>query len=507
MITNPLELVTITFKDTWKRKGLGISVFIIISMVVLFLSWNWPKIYVSSAIIEVDEQNILTPLLEGTAIATSVTNHARNAGQMVSNKNAMKYIFEILSEDVRGLTDKQKENYWEGIRNNTSVNHIGSNLIKISYKSVDPVRAQLLAENLTNLFIAESVNEKKRESENAYNFIANQASDYHGKLVDSEIALKEFRSNSLGADPASAAVVNARILELQRSIEQSGLSINEVEIRMENIGAQLSGEAEVSSHLSREGQIQERISVLQTKLDMLRMTYLDTYPDIIIIKDQISSLKVTMGNIGKDDTYTISQNQGGQLNPLFQELRARKSQFKTELAALKTRVKETRQLLADEKSRARKINNAVAVYAELTRDYDGNQALYRKLLKQRETARVSMNIDIANQGMTLQIKERAIVPVSFVGLQFIHFAAVGLIGSLLAPFGLSFLLASIDGRYKSVNSLKAVNGLAVLGGVGVYRNKLMNVVDASWVFILLLVFSVIVSMYGYVGWLKMSGQA
>jgi len=507
MINNPLDLVAITFKDTWKRKELGILMFIGFSMLVLFLSWNWPKMYVSSSIIEVDEQNILTPLLEGSAIATSIKNHARNAEQIVFNKYAMKYIFDILKDDIEKLTDKQKEGYWEDIRDNTSIENTGSNLIKISYRSIDPVRAQLLAENLTNLFISESVNEKKRESEGAYNFIARQAGDYHEKLLNSENALKEFRSDNLGADPASSAVVNDRILELQRSIEQSGLAINEANIRMENIDAQLSGEAEVSAHLSREGQIQERISVLQTKLDMLRMTYLDTYPDIIIIKDQIESLKTTMGNIGKDETYKISQNQGGQLNPLFQELRAKRSQFKTELAALKTRVKVTRQLLSDEKSRARQINNAVAVYAQLTRDYDGNQALYRKLLKQRESARVSMNIDIANQGMTLQIKEQAIVPLSPVGLQFIHFAVFGLIGALLAPFGLSFLLASIDNRYKFEKSLKAVNGLPVLGGINVYRNRSMNIVDVSWLISIALIFTAVVFMYGYVGWLKISGQA
>ncbi len=506
MISNPLELVSITFKDTWKRKELGIAIFVCFSMLILFLSWNWPKVYVSSSIIEVDEQNILTPLLEGSAIATSIKNHARNAEQIVFNEYAKKYIFDILKDDLESLTDNQKEGYWEDIRDNTIVENTGSNLIEISYRSIDPVRAQLLAENLTNLFISESANEKKRESESAYDFIASQASDYHQKLLSSENALKEFRSNNLGADPASSTVVNDRILELQRSIEQSGLAINESKIRMENIDAQLSGEAEVSAHLSREGQIQERISALQTKLDMLRMTYLDTYPDVVIIKDQISSLKATMSNIGKDDSYKISQNQGGQLNPLFQELRAKRSQFKTELAALKTRVKETRQLLMDEKSRARQINNAVAVYAQLTRDYDGNQALYRKLLKQRESARVSMNIDIANQGMTLQIKEQAVVPVRPVGLQFIHFALFGLIGSLLAPFGISFLLASIDGRYKSESSLKAVGGLPVLGKVGVYRNKFMNVVDVAWLIVIFLVFLTVVSMYGYVGWLKMLGQ-
>ncbi|MFT6261307.1 MAG: polysaccharide chain length determinant protein (PEP-CTERM system associated) [Bermanella sp.] len=506
MALDPIELITTTFKDTWLRKFWASLMFVGISMSVLFVSLNWPKMYVSSAVIEVDEQNILTPLLEGSAIATSIKNHARNAQQVIFNKYAREQIFELLSEEIDQLSDKQKVWYWDNIKDNTTIQNIGSNLITISYRSADPERARLLAQSLTQLFISESVNEKKRESEGAFSFIAGQASDYHKKLLYSENALKEFRSDNLGADPASSTVVNDRILELQRSIEQSGLAINEAKIRMINIDAQLSGEAEVSAHLTREGQLQSRISSLQTQMDMLRMSYLDTYPDIVIIKDQIASLRASMANVGKTDDYNISYMQDSNLNPLFQELRGKRSQFKTELAALKTRSKETRQLLSDEKDRARQINNAVAVYAQLTRDYEGNQALYRKLLKQRESARVSMNIDIANQGLTLKIKEHAATPISPVGLRFIHFAIVGLIGALLAPFGLSFLLASIDGRFKSVAALKEIQGLPVLGGIKVYRNKSMNIHDISWWIGMSLIFIGVVSAYAYVAWLKILGQ-
>jgi polysaccharide chain length determinant protein (PEP-CTERM system associated) len=506
MTVNPLELIKTTFKDTWQHKSLACLMFVVISMSVLFVSLNWPKMYVSTAVVEVDEQNILTPLLEGSAIATSIKNHARNAGQIIFNKYAMEQIFELLSTEVNHLSDKKKAHYWDDIKGNTTIQNIGSNLIEISYRSADPERARLLAESLTQLFISESVNEKKRESEGAFSFIAGQADDYHKKLLHSENALKEFRSDNLGADPASSTVVNDRILELQRSIEQSGLAINEAQIRMENIDAQLSGEAEVSAHLTREGQLQGRISGLQTQMDVLRMSYLDSYPDIVIIKDQIASLKVSMSNVGKTNDYKISYMQDSNLNPLFQQLRAKRSQFKTELAALKTRRKETRQLLSDEKDRARQINNAVAVYAQLTRDYQGNQALYHKLLKQRESARVSMNIDIANQGLTLKIKEHAAIPLNPVGLRFIHFAIVGLIGALLAPLGLLFLLSTIDARFKSVATLKGIQGLPVLGAFKVYRNKTMKMMDISWCIGLSLIFISVVSAYTYVGWLKIIGQ-
>ena len=507
MSTTPIELITNTLKDAWRIKNIGLFLFLTISISVLAISWHWPKVYVSSAIIEVDDQNILTPLLEGSAIATAITDYARNAEQLMSSKLAMTKIMEVLKEKTHTLTDRQKENLWEDIKDMSNVDNIGGNLLKISYRSKDPEKAQLLASNLVDIFISESIEEKRRESEGAYQFIADQAGTYHKKLLDSENALKEFRSNNLGADPASSAVVNDRILELQRSIEQSNLAMNEAKIRMENIDAQLSGEAEVSAHLTREGQIQERISVLQTNLDTLRMTYLDNYPDIIIIKDQINSLKTTMENVKNEESLEFSQTQSGALNPLFQELRAKRSQFRTELAALKTRINETHQLLEEEKSRARQINNAVAVHAQLTRDYVGNKTLYEKLLKQRESARVSMNIDIANQGMTLKVKEPAVVPLRPIGMQFIHFAVIGVIAALGAPFGLAFLLGAVSNTYKNVSALREIKGLPVIGQISVYRNNRSNVLDISWVVMAALCVGAVMSLYGYVGWLKFTGQA
>ena len=505
MPSSLIDLVLVTLKDTWKHRNLGLLLFLTLSLGVLAVSWHWPKVYVSQSVIEVDEQNILTPLLEGSAIATAIKDHARNAEQLIFSKRAMEKVMEILAEETQSLSEKQKEELWDDITDHALVSSLGINLIKISYRSKDPVRAHLLASSLTDIFIAESVEEKRRESQSAYQFIADQAGEYHKKLLDSENALKDFRSANLGADPASAAVVNDRILELQRSIEQSNLAINEAQIRMQNIDAQLSGEAEVSAHLTREGQLQERINVLQGKLDTLRMTYLDTYPDIIIIKDQIASLKETMKNVRNEETKQVSQTQNGQLNPLFQELRAKRSQFKTELVALKTRVKETETLLYEEMSRARQINNAVAVHAQLTRDYEGNQALYEKLLKQRETARVSMNIDIANQGMTLKIKERAVVPIRPVGLGFIHFAIFGIFGGILAPFGLAFVLGALSSGFKSVNALQAIEGLPVLGGVSTYRNNMSLVVNGAWSVIAALLVIAVISAYAYVAWLKSQG--
>lgn len=474
--------------------------FFLVSILVLTIGWFMPKVYVSSSTIMVDEQNILTPLMEGTAIATGVKDHAKNAWQLLSGQYAKQRTMGSIENEIEGLSEKEIDLKWEIIQSRLDVKNVGKNLIRITYRNSDPVIAQKYAAFFTDLFIDESAKDKRRESESAYGFIASQAQEYHEKLKSSEDALKDFRSDNLGASPDSAGTVNARILELQRSTEETQLEIRELEIQLKNIDDQMSGEAQVSAHLTEEGQLQERISSLQGQLDTLRMTYLDSYPDIVIIKDQILSLKQQMEHVRKQDKKEIKAT--GTLNPLFQELRSQYSQYSTQLAALKTRLKATKNLLKDEKDRAVQINTVDAVLAQLTRDYDVNKNLYQTLLRQRENARVSMNIDIANQGLTLKVQEYPIIPVRPVGLRLMHFALVGLILGIGAPVALSYALVMFDGRARGVSEIQNIIQAPVLGEVTSFKDAAYKHELIKWFSIALAAFVAVLLIYGYVAWIR-----
>jgi len=500
MNTSNLDQIKFSLIVLWRIRKLALVIFFIISLAVLAIGLLLPKVYVSSSTILVDEQNILTPLMEGTAVATSVKDQAKNAWQLLTGQYAKARVMDYIATEIEGLNERQIEHKWSAIKDKTNISNVGKNLISIRYKSSDPVEAQKFSSFFTDLFIDESIKNKRRESESAYNFIASQAEVYHEKLKDSEGGLKEFRSENLGASPDSAGTVSSRILELQRSTEQTQLDITEIEIQLKNIEAQMSGEAQVSAQLTEEGQLQERISSLQGQMDTLRMTYRDNYPDIVIIKDQIESLREQMEHVQKQDKKEISTS--GRLNPLFQELRSQYSQLSTQLDALKTRLKATKNLLLDEKDRARQINTVDAVLAQLTRDYDVNKNLYQTLLRQRETARVSMNIDIANQGLTLKVTEQPIVPISPVGLRLFHFALVGIFLAIAAPIGLAVMLMLFDGRPRSINDIQnAIQG-PVIGQITTYREESYKKNIYKWFTTVFLVFSLVVSVYVYVAWVR-----
>lgn len=497
------DMIFATIKEIWRMRKFAVIAFVAVSLSILVAGWYWPRVYVSSAVILVDEQNILKPLMEGTAVATEVVDQARNAKQLLSGQYAKEHILASSGEDLSGLSPSERDYKWERILYKLSVTNAGKGLISIEYKTNSPEEAHKYATLFTDLFISASIKSKRVESEDAYNFIADQALSYHEKLKLSEESLKEFRSANLGASPESSTTVNGRILELQRSIEETQLAINETQIQLKNIEDQLTGEAEVSSYMTEEGQIQMRISTLEGQLDTLRMTYLDTYPDIVILKDQIESLRQQMTEVSKKDKKKISANSNN-MNPLFQELRSQYSQNTTQLATLKTRLNATKKLLADELERAKQINVVGTVLAELTRDYDVNKDLYQKLLRQRETARVSMNIDIANQGLTLKVQEAPSMPVRPVGLRLMHFLIIGILMAIAMPVGVAYAKVMFDGSVRSSGVLQSMVPAPVLGCAPIYKTKIYNAEMIRWAAISAAAFITITFLYAFVAWLRIA---
>jgi hypothetical protein len=126
-------------------------------------------------------------------------------------------------------------------------------------------------------------------------------------------------------------------------------------------------------------------------------------------------------------------------------------------------------MLNDELERAKHAAGSENAVAELTRDYDVNRDVYQDLLKRRENARVSMNLDATQQGLNFVVQDPAVLPLAPSGLRFIHFALVGMLLAVGTPLGLLFLLVRFDPRVRSAEQLQRLTGVTLLATVPYYQ--------------------------------------
>ena len=456
-----------------RRMALAIA-FAAIAVAALVVGMFWPKKYEASTTILAQESSIITPLMEGAASATGNANRAGIANNVIFSRKVLNQILVTGGWMATHPTPIQQDRIIEGIRARTKVLTSHGNLITIDYADSDPQRAFVVTRQFARLFISESLASKQRESRDAYDFINSQVEAYRQKLTDAEDKLKTYRDSNTDARPGSDADTNSRISQLRTQIESTQLELTEKRSQAAALEAQLSGESEVNAVHTTQGIYDTQLADLQGQLDKLLLTYTDQYPDVIRIRHQIQDLRQQMAQ--SDQRKQAAQAVGTpipldntvQMNPLYQQLKIQLAATEGDAAAAQARISASETMLAAELERSKRISNSENVTAELTRDYDVNRDVYQDLLKRRENARVSMNLDAEQRGLTFLIQNPAAMPLVPSGLRFIHFGAAGLALSLAIPFGLLFALVRFDPRVRSVAQLERAIGPSVLATIPFY---------------------------------------
>ncbi|SDW59669.1 XrtA system polysaccharide chain length determinant [Marinobacter mobilis] len=452
----PVEIL----REVRERKWTAFLMFLVISFTVLGLGFVWPYKYKSEVVIFVDDSNIIQPLMEGSAVTTEVSDTTSAAREMLLTRKVLEAAAEDrdIFSDSGQVSPETMDRRIGALRSGLYVQPRGGNYFSIGYESTSQMEAFRVAQKLAQLFIEESNDRKRSESRSAYDFIDNQVKSYERQLAEVERRLQVFLSENVDGTEGDA---NARMATLRGQIELAQLEREQLVTRVQSLAQQLN---EISPTIRREQTADEyadRIASLEEQLDSLRLRYLDTYPDIVILREQIAELR-------RQRTRAMADGGAGTVisddvdNPLYQELRTSLARARTEIETIDTRISSLQRLMVQQTARMERIQGNKAEYAELTRDMQVNRQIYDDLLKRRERARVSMHLDIEGQGLKFRINEAAQYPTSPSGPKFSMFAMAGLVLGILAPFGSVAGLLQIDPRVRAKEQLDEEIGLPVL---------------------------------------------
>lgn len=470
----PKELVPILLHEARRYQVVLASIFAAISLLTLLLGlFVLPQKYTASTTILAQESDIIQPLLEGRAVATDVGDRAGIARQVVYGQKVMDGVLEAggwLQDDPSPI---EREKLVEDIRSRTRITAPRENLVNIAYDDSEPQRTFRVTQRLAELFIEESLAAKERESREAYEFISSQVDDYHDKLTSAEANLQEYRSANADAQPGSATDVSTRISALRTQVEQTRMQLMEQRSSESALASQISGESAVTAVQTRESVYRAQLLSLQGQLDTLLLSYTDQHPDVVRIRHQMADIQTSM----RQDAESRSERGAGngalgdaQLNPLYQELRSRLSEVRREVAATQSRMNVSQELLDGELGRSRRIAASESTLAELTRDYEVNRDIYQDLLRRRENARVSMELDREKRGLTMRIQDPAVMPLRPSGLRLAHLALGGIALAAAIPLGLLFMLVRFDSRVRSPRQLERTTAaVPILTTIPPYR--------------------------------------
>jgi polysaccharide chain length determinant protein (PEP-CTERM system associated) len=456
-------------REIRKYKWTAFFTFALVSFLVLGAGFIWPYQYRSEVVIFVDDSNIIRPLMEGQAVTTEISERTSTAREMLQSR----LILERLASDMDifsgpAPSPEQLEARIAKLRSQLSVVPRGENYFGIRYTTTSQMDAFRISQRLGQLFIEQSRDRKRKESRNAYDFIDKQVKSYEAQLTSVEQRMKEFLSDNRDGTEQEA---NARMASLRADLELAELDRKELETRVSSLVSQIQGVRPTLAQGQTEDAFRERIKSMEERLDSLRLQYHDTYPDIIITREQLAELRKQRERANNEPATEIPERSegGGIPNPVYQELGVSLSNARANLASVETRISSLGELLDRQEERMVRIQSNKAEFSEITRDMEVNKQIYDDLLKRREKARVSMHLDIEGQGMNFRIAEVAQYPTSPQGAKFPMFAFAGLFLGALAPFGALAGILQLDPRVRAREQLEDGIGLPVLVDIPAVR--------------------------------------
>jgi polysaccharide chain length determinant protein (PEP-CTERM system associated) len=457
------QQLRLLLKEAWRLRIRISLVFAVIALSVTGVGSVWPKSYTSSTTVLVESKNIVDGLMAGRAARGDIQNQYENARELIYSRGLLRGVLEDGGWVTPDSPPVEVAEAVESIRQRIVVTNPGDNLVQIDYRDGDPDRAYATVREIAQRFIDEMRGGRSRESVAAYEFIDRQVKQYEAQLERTQQEIRDLREANPLAQPGSDREVTQRMNQLRTEIDDLEQDIREARLKERTLTEQLSGEAEVSMLSTALDARRARIAQLQDELETLRLSYHETYPDIVRIKEKLADLRSDIRQ-NPDGGSGGGAVLGGNTrdNPVYQKLQEELYTVRGELRLLDSRKGDLESKLAQTVERSSEIQNLQAEYEKLNRDYEVNRDIYQDLQRRRENARVSVNLDSEQQALTLRISEPAYRPHDAAGPRMLHFAVGGLVAGVGVPVGLLFGFLLVDPRVRSAERLTGNSGIQVL---------------------------------------------
>jgi len=424
---------------------------------------SMPKDYVTPNVsddLQERLQSITQQILSRTRLLQIIDQGRLYAGKMTPDEKVEKMRKDIEIELVKDPHDKI-----------TAFN--------VYYSARDPLLAQSVTSQLTNLFINENVEVRQQLSEDTTQFLQTQLEAARNTLAEQEEKIREFKGQHIGEMPTQQQSNLAILGGLQSQLQNAEDGLNTAKQQRLYLQTLVNQYKALQGPVTTGGDVPDSLPALDKELERLkaqlaelRSRYTERHPDIRKVKEQIAQTEKTRESLlrdlsaknsaaSADDPKTHSSTDLSPNSPLMQlqsQLHANQLEIDTRertIAGLKTSIGEYQGRLNQEPVREQQL-------ADLTRGYDQSKANYDDLLKKKNESEMATSMERLQQGERFRVLDPAGLPLKpdfpnrlkFCGMGL----GVGLALGLLVAGGSEFL----DDRMHSEKEIKDILPVGII---------------------------------------------
>ncbi len=510
----------------------------IVTMMVVFLigvvvALVWPPTYKSSATILIKEQEIPSELVMSTVTSFAAQRIQTISQRVMTRSNLMQIIkkYNLYKDDLKRYTT---EEVLDEMRDDIGLNMISADVVdprtgrptaatiafSLSFQGESPGSTQKVAGELTSLFLAENLKNRKEKASETYLFLTDESEKLAKAISESEARMASFKEKHAGNMPDMAAMnmsvldrterelmqietdLSAReekIFYLQSQLTQTnpltnmrsatGQSILDPVSRLKaleseyaSLTAKYSNEhpdvikmkREIEGLRAQTGKTEstaekaKRLTALRSELAVLIKKYSSSHPDVLKLQKTISAFESDIQKVDKLPEQKIIELQPD--NPLYVSLQGQIKGIETEISAFKERKKQLKVKVEDYEKRIAQTPQVERDFLMLSREHSNSLVRFQEIKGKQMAAEIGQQLEKESKGESFLLIEPAQFPEKPVKPNRTAIVFLSLIFAAACGFGIAILKEALDSSIRGVSGVTRLLTSAPLAVIPVIYN-------------------------------------
>jgi protein tyrosine kinase modulator len=403
-----------------------------------------PDVYHATTTILVDPQKIPERYVAST-FTSDANDHLNTLTQQVLSTSRLQEIID--RDDLFPVMRRtmSREEVLEYMRKKIKIelkqsSDQGLSSFTITYEDTDRGSVAPIANQLAASFIDWNLQMRQQQAKDTTQFLSSELDQAKKSLEQQEGELEAFRLKHVGATPDQLDGNLQAISGLQSQLQSNADAISRLdEERIMLTQSRPAVTADLSSLSERDRLVQEKRR-LETELWKLRREFTDTYPDVVLVQQQLQSVSSRLAAMPP-----ANANGSAQYDSVTQ---ARLTVIARELDRHRHQQSALEQEISSYQSKVDLVPVLQTQLTELTRNYETSRQNYQSLLDKRMSAGMSQDLERQQQAERFIILDPAKTPEKPIRPKRVPLMLGAILGSLLltgaAILGVQILLGRID---------------------------------------------------------------
>jgi len=447
----------------FRRKRVFLLPLVLTPLFAVLISLVIKPQYISSTTILLGKDEILNPLVRyETAVAMTDTNRLGAFQKIIYSRPLLEETIRKLGIDQGLKSEIEWERGVENLRKSIHVLGLASDSFQIACTAPTPVLARDLVETVSRLFIDKSLQGSRREAMAAVNLIQQEVDHYRQEMEHTQVALQEFRKKNMDI-LGQVNILGGQLNEYRQKALESDLELKQERLNESLLAARLAGEKPMvvaQALYVQNTPYQKHYQELQLQMGNLMATRDKSHPEVLKVQREMDYILRLLEDEKKKNQASETQEVR---SPVYQEVSARLEDSRIKVKVLEQKVEEYRRLQEDARQKLAEVPELEKEQARMQSELKLTHELYDSLRMKLEQARITCEVEIAQQANRFTIIDPPVIPLTLHKPNRKLFLAGGVAGGICMGFFLAFLLEFVDPRVLRIGDLLQQTRLRLVG--------------------------------------------